>query len=249
MPFISIDNKKIYYEISGNGPVIILHHGFSMWGKDWIKSGWIHELSKNFTCLIFDAIGHGNSVKPLDIREYTVQARTELVMELAYKFGWSKFSFLGFSMGGRIGYQLMSSYKENLDKVVVIAMHGFPPSQYIEQFKRRLKFINSNRIQTLERALGINNPDRPINDPKALSLSTKALFSWEGCQNSLNQNHIPALILCGTNDPIFKPTQQFSKLLSSSTFFPVLDDSHGGVFHRNQSVKDRVLCFFNFKSS
>ena len=29
MPFISIDNKKIYYEISGNGPVIILHHGFS----------------------------------------------------------------------------------------------------------------------------------------------------------------------------------------------------------------------------
>jgi len=27
MPFFKFDNKKIYYEITGKGPVIILHHG------------------------------------------------------------------------------------------------------------------------------------------------------------------------------------------------------------------------------
>ena len=102
MPFFKYENKKIYYEITGKGPVIILHHGFSMWGKDWIKSGWIKNLSKDFTCLIFDAIGHGNSSKPYTIDSYTVESRTKLVLELAKYFGWGKFSFLGFSMGGRV---------------------------------------------------------------------------------------------------------------------------------------------------
>ena len=87
MPFYKFDNKKIYYEITGKGPVIILHHGFSMWGKDWVKSGWIKNLSNNFTCLIFDAIGHGNSSKPHSIDSYTVESRTNLVLELSENFG------------------------------------------------------------------------------------------------------------------------------------------------------------------
>ena len=249
MPFLKYDNKKIYYEITGKGPVIILHHGFSMWGHDWIKSGWIKNLSKDFTCLIFDAIGHGNSSKPYTIDSYTVESRTNLVLELSKNFGWEKFSFLGFSMGGRVGYELLSNHKDKLEKIGILSMHGYPPNKYREQFIKRLEFINSNKITTLERALGFYNPERPSNNINALSKSTQALFSWKGVEKNLSNNMVPTMILCGIKDSLFKTTEQFSDLVNSSTFIPVLNETHGGIFHRNQYVKDILLGFFKSKSS
>jgi len=53
MPILELGNKNIYYEIFGEGPIVILHHGFSMWADDWIESGWVDVLSKSFKCLLF----------------------------------------------------------------------------------------------------------------------------------------------------------------------------------------------------
>ena len=57
------------------------------------------------------------------------------------------------------------------------------------------------------------------------------------------------MILCGIKDSLFKTTEQFSDLVNSSTFIPVLNETHGGIFHRNQYVKDILLGFFKSKSS
>ena len=128
-------------------------------------------------------------------------------------------------------------------------MHGYPPNVYREQFIKRLEFINSNKIKTLERALGFYNPERPSNNIKALSNSTQALFDWKGVEKDLINNMIPTIILCGIKDSLFKTTEQFSSLVKSSKFLPVVNETHGGIFHRNQYVKDILLGFFKSKSS
>ena len=152
-------------------------------------------------------------------------------------------------MGGRVGYELLSNHKDKLEKIGIISMHGYPPNKYREQFIKRLEFINSNKITTLERALGFYNPQRPSNNINALSNSTQALFSWKGVEKDLINNMIPTIILCGIKDSLFKTTEQFSDLVNSSTFIPVLNETHGGIFHRNQYVKDILLGFFKSKSS
>ena len=243
MPILELGNKNIYYEIFGEGPIVILHHGFSMWADDWIESGWVDVLSKSFKCLLFDATGHGRSSKPRDIKQYTVEERTGLVLDLANNFGWTKFSFVGFSMGGRPAYELLSSHSERLHKVVILAMHGYSPARDSDQLNRRIQILRSNKVDVLERALGVANYKRPANNPYTLSLSTEALLSWKGAEKTLGHNKIPTQIVCGEKDPLYSLTRDFSRVVASSKFLSIPDETHGGMFYRNQQTKKVVLGF------
>ena len=103
MPTLKHDSLDINYEVSGSGPLLILHHGFGSWGLDWKRGGWLEALGAHARVLIFDAVGHGLSSRSHDPEDHTVERRAEVVEALADNAGAEKFGFLGFSLGGRTG--------------------------------------------------------------------------------------------------------------------------------------------------
>ena len=60
---MTTQNKDIlYYEKTGQGPIIVLLHGYMTAGRYWdsVRT----QLGKNYTVITIDLLGFGNSPKP-----------------------------------------------------------------------------------------------------------------------------------------------------------------------------------------
>src|ERR1700744_5487906 len=69
MPTIDRDGVKIYYEIHGSGPPLILTHGYSSTSAMWKEQ--IEPLSKRHKLILWDMRGHGQSDYPDDPAAYS----------------------------------------------------------------------------------------------------------------------------------------------------------------------------------
>ena len=69
MPKIDRDGVKIHYEVHGNGPPLILTHGYSSTSAMW--EGQIAALSKHHKLVLWDMRGHGQSDYPDDPAAYS----------------------------------------------------------------------------------------------------------------------------------------------------------------------------------
>ena len=58
--FIKVNKGKIFCRIKGNGPPLLLLHGYPQTHAMWNKTA--PELSKNFTVVVADLRGYGNSL-------------------------------------------------------------------------------------------------------------------------------------------------------------------------------------------
>jgi len=69
MPTIDREGVKIYYEVHGSGPPLLLTHGYSSTSGMW--QGQIAALSKHHKLVLWDMRGHGQSGYPEDTAAYS----------------------------------------------------------------------------------------------------------------------------------------------------------------------------------
>ena len=62
----SVDNKgvSIHYRVEGNGPPLVLGHGFTDSIDVWYERGYVAALKPKYRLVLIDARGHGQSDKP-----------------------------------------------------------------------------------------------------------------------------------------------------------------------------------------
>lgn len=69
--FSSFDGTSIYYEVEGQGPAVILLHGFTNTLQSWKDKPIYQELIQNgFTVVALDLRVNGNSDKPATVAGY-----------------------------------------------------------------------------------------------------------------------------------------------------------------------------------
>ncbi|MCK5313767.1 MAG: alpha/beta hydrolase [Anaerolineales bacterium] len=124
MPFANNEGVKIYYEVEGSGPDLILAHGFSSTGEDWRELGYIAQLHQHYRLILVDARGHGKSDKPYDPNDYSPEVRVKDYLAVLDDLGVSKAHYWGFSMGGSVGF---CSAKYALDRFASIIIGGLNP--------------------------------------------------------------------------------------------------------------------------
>src|SRR5258707_11179651 len=69
MPKLNRDGVNIYYEVHGDGPPLILTHGYSSTSAMW--QGQVAALSKHYRLILWDMRGHGQSDYPEDPGAYS----------------------------------------------------------------------------------------------------------------------------------------------------------------------------------
>ena len=226
MPTLGWNSLDINYEVSGSGPLLILHHGFGSWGRDWARGGWLEALEPHATVLTLDAVGHGLSTRSYDPIDHEIERRAEVVIALADAVGAGKFGFLGFSLGGRVGFELAASSPDRVLALAIGGMHLLPPSVEKDRFERRIRVLRSGRARSIERPVG---GERPGNDTLALAASHEALLRWQGATGRLADHQAPTMLFCGEKDRYFVNAEE-TALAMGFSFVGLPDTDHDDAF-------------------
>src|SRR3972149_6074541 len=64
MPYANNGGVKIYYEVEGQGPPLLLAHAWIQKVESWRSYGYVESLKNDYKLILFDARAHGKSDKP-----------------------------------------------------------------------------------------------------------------------------------------------------------------------------------------
>jgi pimeloyl-ACP methyl ester carboxylesterase len=111
---------EIAYEIAGEGPPVLLIHGFASTGRvNWWDTSWVKTLTTaGHTVIIFDHRGHGESQKLYDSSLYAATEMAEDARRLLDHLGIVQADVMGYSMGARVSAFLTLHHPERVHRAV-----------------------------------------------------------------------------------------------------------------------------------
>jgi len=120
VPFVDVEDARLFYEIKGQGYPLVLLHGA------WASHRWwrwqIPDLSQHYKVIAFDVRGHGQST-PLE-NVYSVKGFVR-DMDIAFRsIGAQMPVLVGWSMGGIISMQYCMDYPGSAKALILIATRG-----------------------------------------------------------------------------------------------------------------------------
>jgi pimeloyl-ACP methyl ester carboxylesterase len=108
------DGIRIAYRIAGSGPAVVMVHGTTLSQVIWRGFGYSRELADEFTVITPDLRGHGRSDKPHDRHAYSMESMVSDVLAVLDATGTDRAHFLGYSLGGRVGFSLAATHPERM---------------------------------------------------------------------------------------------------------------------------------------
>jgi len=128
MPYISRQGIRIHYQLEGQGPTLVLQHGWSGSLEQWRDFGYVDELKNDNRLILIDARGRGDSDVPQDVAAYDTQRMAEDVVAVLDELRVDRAHFLGYSMGGWIGFHLADHAPQRFCSLILGGAHPYPES-------------------------------------------------------------------------------------------------------------------------
>jgi pimeloyl-ACP methyl ester carboxylesterase len=101
--FVDVGHARVCYRKVGEGPALVLLHGFPLSGLTWRKM--VPALSQRFTCYALDLIGLGDSTST-DDADFTSQGQAGAFQRALSAQGVSSYALTGNDTGGWIAREL-----------------------------------------------------------------------------------------------------------------------------------------------
>lgn len=119
-----INGLEINYKIAGEGPAILVLHGWGGASDSWLEvQRIVSEQGYKVICPDFPGFGKTPPPpEPWDIGDYT-----NLILNFTQKLGLDRFFLLAHSFGGRISIKFASQYPEKIKKLILCDSAGIKP--------------------------------------------------------------------------------------------------------------------------
>src|SRR3984957_4097412 len=114
---IDVGDVKMAYYIRGQGKPLVMINGFLSTMSLW-DPALIEELAKRYQLILFDNRGVGLSTDTSE-NHTTIAQMADDVAGLIKNLGYEKVNILAWSMGARIGQQLLIRYHNLVEKAVL----------------------------------------------------------------------------------------------------------------------------------
>jgi 2-succinyl-6-hydroxy-2,4-cyclohexadiene-1-carboxylate synthase len=113
---IAVNGVQLNVEMQGEGPSLLLLHGFTGSSAAWAphRHAW-----RGFSTIAVDLLGHGASDAPADPERYRMERCVEDLLALLDTLGIERTAVLGYSMGGRVALHLALRAQERLWALVL----------------------------------------------------------------------------------------------------------------------------------
>ena len=143
MPYANNQGIRIHYEVEGEGPPLVLQHGLTHSVEFWRIAGFVEPLKGDYQLILVDARGHGASDKPHDPEAYRLALVVSDVVAVLDDLNISKAHFLGYSMGGLIGWGIAKYAPERFYSLIIggASPYGHAPEGLgsLDRFKQGME--------------------------------------------------------------------------------------------------------------
>ncbi|HEX7966623.1 MAG TPA: alpha/beta hydrolase [Stellaceae bacterium] len=118
---ISTGEAELFLRIGGEGPPLLLLHGYPQTHVAWHRVATI--LARRFTLILPDLRGYGRSLGPMpdaDHQRYSKRAMAADMAALMTALGHERFRLAGHDRGARVGYRLCLDHPERVERFAPI---------------------------------------------------------------------------------------------------------------------------------
>ncbi len=228
MPYADNNGVRIHYEVEGNGPPLVLQHGGTGSLQDWYDSDYVEPLEKEYQLILIDGRGFGHSDKPHDTESYDLELRVGDMVAVLDDLNITKSHYLGYSMGGWLGYGVAKYVSERFYSLIIGGAHAYARS--FEAQRQQLSKGMEAYVAFLEENFG----PLPAND-RAITLANDAQ-ALIACQQDrpamddvLSGMTMPCLVYATDADESYQEIKKGVALMPNATFvtLPGLDHYQG----------------------
>ena len=115
------ENITIFCEVGGEGPPLLLLHGYPQTHAIWHKVA--GTLAQSHTVVCADLRGYGDSSKPPgtpDHANYSKRALASDQVRVMQALGHLRFAVVGHDRGGRVAHRMARDYRDAVTKICVL---------------------------------------------------------------------------------------------------------------------------------
>src|SRR5947207_3549617 len=113
---------KIHYASIGNGPLMVMIHGFPDFWYTWRAQ--MEALSDKFQCVAIDQRGYNLSDKPKGVENYSIRLLVADVAALLKSLGKDKAIIVGHDWGGLVAWQFALYQTEMTDRLIILNLRN-----------------------------------------------------------------------------------------------------------------------------
>lgn len=257
-------NSEIYSEVKGNGPDVVILHGWGMHGGLW--GSFKDLLVKHFRIHTLDLPGFGFSK---DIKsEFTLEVFSQVVEDYIKKVE-GPVTLIGWSLGGLITLNILKRKNIDVDKVVLIATtpcftKKLDWTNALEQnvFDGFAKDLQNDYKKTLKRFLSLQTRGSGLarEDLRELNkkLNERGAPELEALKSGLNilsnadlrnahKNEIPAMIVLGEKDTLVPVAvkSEFENMFSNLETLILDKTGHAPFISKAEICAEQIKNFIN----
>lgn len=146
MPTASVNGISFNYRIDGDGPPLVMMHGFATGLYIW--DGVLKRLAERFKVFRYDHRGFGESDAPSG--PYQIQTFVDDLLALLDHFGLKKVDLVGHSIGGRTALLFTLQHGNRVNRLYLCDGAGAPPPGALhEMFITLKKLVRSDGMEAV----------------------------------------------------------------------------------------------------
>jgi pimeloyl-ACP methyl ester carboxylesterase len=259
MPYVTNEGVRIHYEVEGEGIPLVLQHGSSGNIENWRTFGYVAALIKDYRLILVDARGHGLSDKPHAPEAYRPEAFAGDYAAILAELSIRKAHFMGYSMGGRIGFRVIARYLlPNFSSLILGGASPYPITSEEEkgELGERLTALRVALDKGVDAYLaGLEAQSGPLSprareriiqsDPIAIYTLTRTTYDWPSAEDVLPVINVPCLIYASDRDPRYAGAREGAAHIPGATFVPFQNIEHLDILRRSELVLPYIRQFLD----
>jgi pimeloyl-ACP methyl ester carboxylesterase len=248
MPKIDRNGVKIYYELHGDGPHLLLTHGYSSTSAMW--QGQVEALARRYKLALWDMRGHGQSDYPEDPAAYSEALTVGDMAALLDEIGAKSAIVGGLSLGGYMSLAFYRAYPERVEALLIIDTGpGFKKDEARDAWNKRA-------LDTAERfereGLGVlksaSRERSTVNhrDATGLARAARGMLIQRDARviELLPDIKVPSLIVVGADDtPFLAASDYMAGKIPGAKKVVIPSAGHAVNIDQPQAFIDAVLPF------
>ncbi len=247
MPHIERDRVKIHYEAEGEGPAVLLSHGYQASGNMW--RGQVEALKSRHRVISWDMRGHAGSDSPDDQDAYSEETTVDDMAAILDAEGIEQAVVGGHSLGGYMSLAFRLKYPQ---RVRALMLFGTGPgyrnpdgrAEWNKTAEQRAAELEERGLEALGRGAEVQVSEH--RSAEGLAKAARGMLAQFDSRviESLDQIQVPTLALVGAKDRAFlNATDYLANKIPNATKAVIDDAGHAVNLHQPEAFNEAVRAF------